>query len=330
MRLESARELRSSLVERVLKKMALTPREISAYGLSSRRLRAVPTVLPTLVLGVAPGRRPGDYKVALRIQRRGMQDSPHVRLIEKESRGEIDTRYVGRVVKRGSRWFRSRHRPLRIGTSIGHYRITAGTLGCFVTVNGGDGSVRIVSNNHVLADENEGKSGDEVLQPGRYDGGRRRRDTVGMLDAFAPLEERRSNSVDCALSTVADSIEYDIDRLRGRGRLTGVASPPELVSDLEKLGRTTGHTVGRVSAFELDNLVVEYDLGYLRFDGQIEIEDAGPGPFSEGGDSGSLIFTPGREAFGLLFAGTQAGGVGLTYANPIEEVLRTLDVELLA
>src|SRR3990172_7884567 len=43
-------------------------------------------------------------------------------------------------------------RPARPGVSIGHYQITAGTLGCLVSKNG---QTFILSNNHVLADSNK-------------------------------------------------------------------------------------------------------------------------------------------------------------------------------
>jgi hypothetical protein len=83
----------------------------------------------------------------------------------------------------------------------------------------------------------------------------------------------------------------------------------------------------------VDNVVVEYDLGNLKFDDQIEIEGAGVGPFSAGGDSGSLIFTSGdRLAAALLFAGSQGGGsngAGVTYANSIATILKRLNVQVL-
>ena len=78
--------------------------------------------------------------------------------------------------------------------------------------------------------------------------------------------------------------------------------------------------------------MVGYDQGNLRFDGQIEIEGASTEPFSQGGDSGSLIFTSlGREAVALLFAGGDQGGSngkGLTFANPIAAVFAQLKVTL--
>jgi hypothetical protein len=100
-----------------------------------------------------------------------------------------------------------------------------------------------------------------------------------------------------------------------------------------KRGRTTAITRGRVTAFELDGVRVGYTRGTLTFDDQIEIESTGSGPFSAGGDSGSLILTaePSPRAVGLLFAGSETGGpsgTGLTYANPIVAVLRELGVAL--
>jgi hypothetical protein len=101
---------------------------------------------------------------------------------------------------------------------------------------------------------------------------------------------------------------------------------------VRKIGRTTGFTNGRVTAFELDNVVISYDRGNLAFDDQIEIEGAGTGPFSDGGDSGSMILDSENRGMGLLFAGGDTGGTngrGLTYANPLWTVLQRLRVKLI-
>ena len=81
-------------------------------------------------------------------------------------------------------------------------------------------------------------------------------------------------------------------------------------TEVAKLGRTTGLTRGRVTAFELDNVVVGYDLGNLRFDNQIEIKGAGEEAFSAGGDVGG------------------SNGQGLTYANPLRTDLDKLKIDL--
>lgn len=75
-------------------------------------------------------------------------------------------------------------RPAVPGSSIGHYSITAGTFGCVVKKNGVD---YILSNNHVLANSNDAKLGDEILQPGSYDGGKLT-DLVGTLYAYVPIQ----------------------------------------------------------------------------------------------------------------------------------------------
>src|SRR5436853_7894264 len=76
-----------------------------------------------------------------------------------------------------------RMRPAEGGSSIGHYRITAGTLGVLAHRHGR--SV-ILSNNHVLANANEGHIGDPILQPGPADGGRLQ-DTIARLSEFVPI-----------------------------------------------------------------------------------------------------------------------------------------------
>lgn len=82
--------------------------------------------------------------------------------------------------------------------------------------------------------------------------------------------------MDAALAKVEKGIEYDPVLLRGlvSGADRRLAGPgPDFLDEGEavfKVGRTTGATEGRVTAFDLDNLIVSYDVGNLRFDGQIE------------------------------------------------------------
>lgn len=141
------------------------------------------------------------------------------------------------------------------------------------------------------------------------------------------------NSVDCAVASLSDRLKFRGARVSTLGNLSGLGD--EILKDeaaVAKVGRTTGLTRGRVTAFELDNVVVGFDLGDLRFDNQIEIEGAGAGLFCDGGDSGSLIVDGDCRAIALLFAGSDQGGAngrGLTYGNPIRAVLDALKVDLL-
>ncbi len=309
-------------------------RELKAELLAAPAAAAVEPARPRLVaLGVCRRTR-RDYRLAVRIQHPGLAARAHAEAIRERAKGEVDVRYVGRVSAlagptRPAR--QSRQRPLRMGISIGHYRITAGTLGAFVQL--GRGSARILSNNHVLADQDRGRRGDAILQPGAYDGGRDPDDRVGALAEWVRLSSTRPNRVDAALATIDEGVAYRAAVLTGDAKLKGVLEDPVDVDEVvEKLGRTTGRTRGRVTAFELDNVRVGYDRGDLRFDGQLEVEGAGAGPFSQGGDSGALVHTAsGRLAVGLLFAGGESGGSngeGLTFCNPVRVVLDTLRAEL--
>ncbi len=205
--------------------------------------------------------------------------------------------------------------------------MTAGTLGGFVTVEGSDG-LYVLSNNHVLANSDQAALDDPVLQPGPHDGGRAG-DRVGRLARAVPLEAGGGNTVDAALALLEDDLT-GVDLSYPVGRLTGWAEPDDEVA-VEKVGRTTGWTTGRISAIELDDVAVQYPVGVVSFDGQIEVTgDAGA--FSAGGDSGSVVYRPDtRQAVGLLFAGSERGGengAGLTFCNPIGLVLTALGATL--
>jgi len=222
--------------------------------------------------------------------------------------------------------------PCASAQSIGHHKITAGTLGCFVKARTG-GEELILSNNHVLANENKAKAGDDILQPGNYDGGKRPADVIGTLANFVKLKAVSANVVDCAVASIKSGINTTTGTLGAFGKLAGLGPAP--VSDgakVRKFGRTTGPTQGVITAFEMDNVVITYDLGDLTFNNQIEIEGAGSDAFSAGGDSGSLIIDADLKGIALLFGGGDQGGSngkGLTYANPLKTVLDALKVDLL-
>lgn len=350
MHIDSAREVKATLLKQYLKPAAVAPQKLGALAVAGRAAkqvmlghlalrtisaRAVDKVDPvqrSIALGVAR-KGPDNFRLAVRIQTRALEKSPLVEAFVKRAKGEADVVYIGRIVKRQAPWTQQRQRPLEIGTSIGHFKITAGTLGCFVRKRSG-GAVRILSNNHVLANENAARKGDAIIQPGRYDGGVKGKDTVGTLDTFVRLLRNQANFVDCALGALKDGIEFDGTAIQGLGQLAGLGPAVlDVGAPVEKVGRTTEHTQGRVTAFELDNVIVGYDMGNLRFDNQIEIEGADEGPFSQGGDSGSLIVDADRQGVALLFAGGDEGGSngkGLTFANPLHTVLDELGVDLVS
>jgi hypothetical protein len=370
MRLESAQGLKQQLLKEVVEPFVILASRLRsrgksdaasaakagglaggliAFGVSARPLDTVPKIPRSIALGVA--RQEGEYKLAVRVQRPSLLESPLVEHLTRQARGEVDVRVVGRIDKRVSArradassilaaalvipWYQRNTRPLTIGASVGHVDVTAGTTGAFVKRGR---AMYLLSNNHVLAKEDQGRAGDRILQRAKYDGGRDPSERVARLRFWIRLKQTGANFVDAALAEIDKGVPYDVSRLRGLvhdedRKLAGLA--PAFTDEGEmvfKIGRTTGATGGRVTAFDLDNVIVNYDKGNLRFDGQIEIEGVGNAPFSDGGDSGSLIVNARMEAAALLFAGGDSGGtngLGLTYANPIHRVLKDLKATLL-
>jgi hypothetical protein len=332
MNIESVRALKQEIASRVLPPAIERIRAAGGFSVTTFSLAKVTAADPQVALGIVPGTRKGAARLAVRMQRRSIEkERSLIADIRRRARNEVEFRFVGRIAKHAQPFFRSRVRPLVAGVSAGHFKITAGTIGAFATQRS-TGRTVILSNNHVLANENDARIGDAIIQPGDLDDGGRPRDVVARLTKFVRLQKNRSNLVDAAIAAVPDSIEVDPLKYRGLGTLAGVRTEP--LSDREavaKIGRTTGLTRGRVTAIEVDNVVVEYDVGDLSFDDQIEIEGAGNRTFSSGGDSGSAILDEENRICGLLFAGSETGGRngrGLTYANPIATVLRRLAIEL--
>lgn len=247
----------------------------------------------------------------------------------------------------------ARWRPAPGGVSIGHFQMTAGTLGCVVR-DKATGDRLILSNNHVLADINAGRAGDPILQPGTYDGGVEGRDMIAVLERYVPLrftvapptcgiarlveglanlsaklmgsahrlsayrsDPKAVNQVDAALARPLDE-SMILDEILDIGVVGGI-TPARLGMGVRKSGRSSGYTMGEIRV--LDALVkVDYESRSADFDGQIVT-----GPMSQPGDSGALlVLGDGLLAVGLLFAGSQQA----TVFNPIQPVLRALDVVL--
>ncbi|OBI42463.1 hypothetical protein A5708_21175 [Mycobacterium colombiense] len=297
----------------------------------AERISEIGSVQPGIALGVAPGQKADDYRLAVRIQHQDFLSGSRVPAIVDAAKGEADVQYVGLLFKQTSgaaTGYRRRTRPIHPGISAGHYAITAGTLGAIVRMRA-DSRARILSNNHVLADENRGVKGDSILQPGSIDGGIASKHGVAALEDFVILHVDRTNVVDAAVALIDEDVSFD-PTFPKLGTIRGLADVDK-AKHVVKVGRTTGLTRGRVTAIEVDDVVVKFDAGLMRFDGQIEVSGADGRPFSLGGDSGSLVVdADSTSALGLLFAGSDTGGpdgVGVTYVNPLDFVFRELSIE---
>jgi hypothetical protein len=232
-----------------------------------------------------------------------------------------------------------RLRPAEGGYSVGHFKITAGTIAtCVYDILPG-GAVSppahgigvppryyILSNNHVLANSNDAALGDPILQPGPFDGGIDPADRIARLSRFIPITFQppvplalHNNLVDAA---VAEGQFHDLDReIYWIGYVRGWRPKANVTvgTFVQKTGRTTNYTTGRITAI---NATV--DVGYgggkvARFKDQIVTTN-----ISAGGDSGSLVTTLDDVAVGLLFAGSST----VTILNQIENVRSLLRVEV--
>ncbi len=244
---------------------------------------------------------------------------------------------------------RDRWRPVvPPGVSVGHYRITAGTFGCLM--RRGEETF-ILSNNHVLANSNNGQEGDAVLQPGAADGGTMD-DRIATLADYVPLDFGTAPSECPTAEWSARLLNYVAGALGSSHQLQAVkqtegvnrvdaalARPlsPDLASndilyigvptgvgtatlgtEVQKSGRTSGHTQGTITQIDA-TLRIDYNGPTALFTGQLVA-----GPMSQPGDSGSAVLDMDRRVVGLLFAGSDAA----TIINPIDEVLSALNAEL--
>jgi hypothetical protein len=234
------------------------------------------------------------------------------------------------------------------GSSLGHIHVSAGTFGCLV--RRGEETF-ILSNNHVLANLNECKAGDPILQPGRHDGGTST-DQVATLAEFVPLDFGGSTSTCRVASAVEKSFNALSSKLGSRHRLVvyretesfnqvdaALAKPisPDLLTadildlgrprgarpaglgdQVKKSGRTTGCTEGRIVQIDVTSQIT-YAAGQATFHDQLMAT-----AMSAPGDSGSAVLDTDNYVVGLLCAGSDAA----TLINPIELVLKALKVEI--
>jgi len=248
-----------------------------------------------------------------------------------------------------------RMRPALPGSSIGHYKISAGTFGVVVK-DKQSGEKLILSNNHILANGSNGSdgranTGDAILQPGPYDGGKPS-DKIAELLRFVPLirsaqpaecpvaasvaslgnrfiklirpaYEMRfykysssTNIVDCAVAKPVKNslISEEIVEL---GAVSGVREAQEGMW-VQKSGRTTGVTSGQITAMGVTLKVSLSDEESGWFSDQV-VSDV----ICQPGDSGSLIIDKENKAVGLLFAGSDTHCI----FNRIQNVLNLLEIE---
>ncbi len=238
--------------------------------------------------------------------------------------------------------FTARERPAPSGISVG-----PPIIGTTISA----GSLCILSCNHVLANENLGKTGDPILQPGSIDGGTNPADLVATLKRFQVINAS-GNTVDCAIAQVVpgaaplvvDSMQANLMQTPnpkqpavgllfagGCNRtfmnpisnvlsalniqfLAGAGSTvaADIGMNVQKVGRTTEFTTSTI--VEIDaSTTIQYNFGPGEFDHQIATMWA-----SNPGDSGSVFCQGGQGSStdncscGTTTAGSSIVGQDLT------------------
>ena len=159
-----------------------------------------------------------------------------------------------------------------------------------------------MSNNHVLANVNDARIGDPILQPGPYDGGNLTRDRIARLSRFVPIQFISGGSAPCNYvdAAIAEGRFEDLNReIYWVGYVKKLYTVPKIGDIVQKTGRTTNFTTGKVLNIN-GTINVNYGNNRVaRFCRQIITTD-----MSAGGDSGSLVTNLNEEGVGLLFAGS--------------------------
>lgn len=218
-------------------------------------------------------------------------------------------------------------RPVPIGISTGvNGECSSGTIGCRVKKNG---NVYILSNNHVLARQNNAPKNSAILQPGPADTNCyvSSSNVVGALTEFKQIFFGGvNNQIDAALAYTTTAYVGKSTTSEGYGTPKSATLAATINQSVQKYGRTTGLTRGKVTGI---NAIVNvgYNGGTGRFTNQIIVAPLSGTGFIKSGDSGSLLVTdPGKNPVGLLFAGNADGSVAM--ANPIGKVLSEFGITI--
>jgi hypothetical protein len=232
-------------------------------------------------------------------------------------------------------------RPILLGVSGGNIHSIIKTKkekGCFSgtlgsMVEDSDENEYILSNNHVIADQNKAKSGQLIVQPGLVDVACLKSQSNQVATFSRTIKIKfggGTNTVDAAIAAVEPGMVSP--QILFIGDIASTQATPTIGMPVQKMGRTTCLTSGVIAGLDA-NVTINYSDDVkkpklAKFVNQILVTGSVLTPtFGAPGDSGSLVVTLGDcpEAVALLFGGT---ATGLAIANPISLVLSKLDVSM--
>jgi hypothetical protein len=215
--------------------------------------------------------------------------------------------------------------PIKLGTSGGSVADSSkafccgGTLGSAVMCNG---TLHVLSNNHVVGRSGSAVAGEDTMQPALIDNSCRTTASNIVGDYLGDLVPLGTANVDAALSVARAGA------VNATGQILDIGSPCTIPAAatagmaVAKSGRTSGFTTGAVRDLNL-TVSIQYQKGCnagkkfsVTFTNQVSVT---PGAFLVSGDSGSLMVTndTNHQPVGLLYAGSSS----IAIANPIQDVI---------
>lgn len=297
-------------------------------------------------------RRDNKLKVALLVEK---PDSHAASVAD-----SIEAAYQGSVIRFTAARAHSsppQHRVPRIewslapGSSIAHKEGFPGSIGCLVrSLDEGDDWPGLVSASHVLSKSNRAKSGDAILVPGHPDGPRINTNQCGSLARFLLLADYDQEALESNYLCCTDAALVKFERQKHCRHTLPDATyvpnpkvPDKLMPVCEviggdvvaerlgervyKIGRTTGLTEGVLELVGVQRQIILINSKEYVYTNVLGVRPV-PGsvtPFSQPGDSGSLVYTHDGKGIGLVIGGNE----DISWLSPLDACLSELNVKLL-
>jgi hypothetical protein len=208
------------------------------------------------------------------------------------------------------------HQAQLCGGSVGSLQGNDGTLGCLVQMAGQPG-VFLLSSNHVIADLNDAQLGAPIFAPGLREGGDPNRPIATLTARPALVFGGPPNYVDLAIAALQDP-QSVVPEILGIGRVQQPIMQAFKTETVKKHGLASGNTLG-VVVDTAGDMTVAFDSEHIvHYTNQLTITNVGGGPFSDFGDSGSLVLD---AATGRSVGMINAGNGSVTIASHIDIVL---------
>ena len=202
---------------------------------------------------------------------------------------------------------------------MSHPNCQPGTIGCFVRVQGDQGTY-LLSSAHVIANFGEAQPGDPVYQAARgdlQDGELLEAHRIGSVYAHMQPSEASGypNIAEAALARVTVQVQTEVPEI---GTITSYSATITEGMRVRMVGRTSGYSEGRVRDIDF-RLRLPYGPGaapsQIGFWGLVLCT-----PYATDGDSGAAVCSSSGALLGLHFAGSPARSIFARIAPAVTEL----------